>query len=96
MRFAVLAFLALTSCGPLEPTTDAGTTKDASSSDVATDTSTPCVGDYASCTAASTCCTAGFVCNPSTFVCQAACYPINSLCTGNGDCCSGICNGTCQ
>jgi hypothetical protein len=28
-------------------------------------------------------------------VCQTACLPMGSVC-GGGDCCSGICMGTCQ
>jgi hypothetical protein len=29
-------------------------------------------------------------------VCSAACIAVNGLCSDDSQCCSGICNGTCQ
>jgi len=92
IRALALATL-LVACAPAKPTTDSGAPpEDAAKAD----TSTPCVGDYDPCSASSKCCTTGFVCNPSTLVCQTACIPINGLCSDSSQCCSGICNGTCQ
>jgi hypothetical protein len=90
---SVLLLSFLVACSPYKPGADAGSPEDAAAD---ADASTPCVPDYAACTPASKCCTPGNVCNASTHVCQVNCTPINGLCTDNANCCSGICNGTCQ
>lgn len=93
MRWALLLFFV--ACGPFKPEADAGTPSDASTAkDV---TPPPCTVDYGACTpSVSTCCTPGNVCASATHVCQPPCTAINGLCSDNSQCCSGICNGTCQ
>ncbi len=86
--FAVL----LVACSPYKPVpTDSGTpTKDAATEAAA------CVPDFQPCTGASVCCVGSSVCNPASLVCEKACLGVGSVCTLNGDCCSGLCGGTCQ
>ena len=94
MRIA-LVFVLLSACGPLVQGSDSGSPPPPTDSG-AKETSTQCIADYAGCVTGQTCCTPGYVCNASTTVCQPACTPINGLCSDNSQCCSGICNGSCQ
>lgn len=94
MRYAWTLLLSIVACGPLPPTPDAGAPVDAGAKETSTQ---PCIGDYGGCTpGVSTCCTPGYACNTSTNVCQQPCITINGLCSDSSQCCSGICNGTCQ
>ena len=83
-------------CAPYKPTSDAGTTKDASATDAPTEAAVVCVPDGVQCTSTSVCCIQSSVCNINTGLCQVACAGIGTVCTTNGQCCSGICNGTCE
>ena len=83
--------LVLVACAPYKPVpTDSGTPKDAAKE------ATACVPDGQPCNGTEPCCIQSSVCNINTGICQTACVGIGNLCTVNGDCCSGICNGTCQ
>lgn len=89
-KHLVLAVL-LAACAPYKPVpTDSGTPQDAAKE------ATACVIDGQPCNGSVPCCVQSSVCNPATLVCQKACVGIGSLCSSNGDCCSGICAGTCQ
>lgn len=70
---------------------------DAGGTDAGGDVSSACVGDFQPCNLYSPpCCNLTYVCNGSTGICQAACESVNAVCSDNAQCCSGICNGTCQ
>jgi hypothetical protein len=86
-----LLFAFLVACAPYKPVpSDGGTTQD-----VATKEAAACVPDFSACTATSICCIGSSVCNAGSGLCQKACLGVGSVCSG-GDCCSGICNGTCE
>jgi hypothetical protein len=92
MKKVAFATLLVVACAPHKPAppTDSGTPQDAAKE------ATACVPDFQPCTSATICCVGSSVCNPGTLVCEKACMGIGSLCSANSDCCSGICNGTCE
>jgi len=96
-RFVVIIpFFFVAGCAPHKPTSDAGTTQDAASDSPAKEAAA-CVPDFQGCTpGSSVCCVSTSVCNINTGVCQTVCEQIGAICTTNSQCCSGICNGTCE
>ena len=81
-------------CAPYKPLPDSGTPQDAAASDAAKEAAT-CVPDFQACTAASVCCSLTSSCNVNAGVCE-TCEKIGAICSSNSQCCSGICNGTCE
>ena len=92
---AAFCVLCVSECSAFDPPkSDAGSSTKDASSDTATE-ATACVPQNVQCTSTSVCCLQGYQCNINSGLCEAPCLPIGSVCNG-GDCCSGICNGTCE
>jgi len=90
---AIFAAVTVGGCGPIVPGVDSGTPPPA---DAQTTETIACVIDNGTCTASTVCCTMGFVCGVASSTCVAPCLAIGELCTDNGNCCSGLCDGTCD
>ena len=89
---SVVLASALAACGPIKGN-DAGTQPHP---DAAAQEAGPCTADGQFCATTTTCCTLGYVCAAASNVCGPPCVGVDSICSDNSNCCSGICNGTCQ
>jgi hypothetical protein len=93
---AAFCCFCVSGCSAFFPPDDAGASKDAATTETSPAEAAACVPDYQACTTTSLCCISSSICNINTGVCQTVCEGIGSICSDSSQCCSGICNGTCE